>query len=145
MAGIRNRSVYPKSTRDESRFPCSGFRAIPQPTSYTTSGLTFFRRFQRFPETPVSNLEEHQFQHSKSRKAPCTPYRLEFRADSLALTEEESQLSTSTSRGARKKFRLTCCGLNAGSPFMSQDEGMSESPVEHLENFLFPASTGQES
>ena len=95
-AGMRNRSVYPKSTRDQSQFPCSGFRAIPQPTSYTTSGLTFFRRFQRFPETPVSSLEEHQFQHSKSRKAPCTPYRLELRADSLALTEEESQLFTST-------------------------------------------------
>ena len=32
-------------------------------------------------------------------KAPCTPYRLEMRADSLALNGELSQLSTSTSRG----------------------------------------------
>ena len=32
-------------------------------------------------------------------KDPGTPYRLEMRADSLSLTEEVSQLSTSTSRG----------------------------------------------
>ena len=32
-----------------------------------------------------------------------------------------------------KKARFHCSGLNLGSCFMSQDEGMSESPVETLE------------
>ena len=64
--------MYPKSTQDEARFPCTGSRAIPCSTSYT-SGLTSFRKLQRFPETPVSSLEQHQFQHSNSRKF-CAPH-----------------------------------------------------------------------
>ena len=36
-------------------------------------------------------------------------------------------------RSDSKKDRFPCCGLNLGSCFMSQDEGMSESPVETLE------------
>ena len=98
-SGEQNSSVYSKSTRDEAHFPCIGSIAIPHFTSYTRSGLSSFRKLQRFPETPVSSLEEHQYQLSNSRKAPCTPYRLEMRADSLSSTEEVSQLSTSTSRG----------------------------------------------
>ena len=31
-----------------------------------------------------------------------------------------------------KKARFPCSGLNLGSCFMSQDEGMSESPVETI-------------
>ena len=98
-SGTQNSLEYHKSTRDEAHFPCIGSIAIPRSTSYTTSGLTFFRKLQRFPETLVSSLEEHQFQYYNLRKAPCTPYRLEMRADSLSLTEEVRQLSTSTSRG----------------------------------------------
>ena len=81
-----------------------------------------------------------------------------MRADSLSLTEEVSQFSTSTSSGDfpqqyvgervsvlsvsrgmyrerpdSKKAGFHCSGLNLGSCFMSQDEGMSESPVETLE------------
>ena len=33
------------------------------------------------------------------KKVPCTTYRLKMRADSLSLTEEVSQFSTSTSSG----------------------------------------------
>ena len=91
-------------------------------------------------------------------KAPCMPYHLKMRAESLSLTEEESKLSTSTSSGVfpqeevgerdsvlsvssgmcrerpdSKKAGFPCSGLNFGSFFMSQDEGMSESPVEILE------------
>ena len=47
---------------------------------------------------PVSNLEEHQFQHRNTRKAPWTPYHLEKRVDSQDSIEEVGQLSTSTSR-----------------------------------------------
>ena len=61
--------------------------------------LDFFRQLQRFLETTVSSLKEHQFQHSNVRKAPCTPILLEMRADSLVPAEEVFQLSTSTSRG----------------------------------------------
>ena len=58
-SGMQNSSVYPKSTRDEAHFPFMGSIAIPCSTSYRTSGLTSFRKLQRFPETPVSSLYEY--------------------------------------------------------------------------------------
>ena len=84
-----------------------------------------------------------------------------MRADSLASTEEVSQLSTSTSEQASlsnkyvrgtlsflpqvewtlrypdsKKARFPCSGLNAASCLISEDEGMSESAVETIEKAL---------
>ena len=38
----------------------------------------------------------------------------------------------------QKEARFSCSGLNAGSSFISQDEGMSEYPVETLEKALVP-------
>ena len=38
----------------------------------------------------------------------------------------------------RKKAGFPCSGLNAGSSFFSQNEGISESPVETLEKALGP-------
>ena len=89
----------PKSTGDEALFAFIVSRAILDSRSYTTSGLTSFQQFQRFPETSVSCVEEHQFQKSNLRKALSTTNCLEMRADPLALTEEICQLFTSTSRG----------------------------------------------
>ena len=44
-----------------------------------------------------------------------------------------------TARGlTQKKAGFRCSGLNVGSCFMSQDEGMSESCVEILEETLVP-------
>ena len=54
----------------------------------------------RFPETHVSRLYEHQFQHRNTRKALFNPNCLEKKADSQDSIEELGQLSTSTSRGA---------------------------------------------
>ena len=96
---MQNSSVYPKSTRDEVNFPFIGSIAIPCSTEYSTSGLTSLRKLQRFSETPASRLYEYSFQHSSSKKVPCTTYPLKMRADSLSLTEEVSQFSTSTSSG----------------------------------------------
>ena len=62
--------------------------AVPCSTSYTKGGWTSFRQLQTFPETLIQSLEEHQFQHSNTRKAPCIKSHLEKRADSPALTEE---------------------------------------------------------
>ena len=81
----------------------------------------------------------------------------------MSLTEEVSQFSTSTSSGVfpqqqvgerdsalsvsagvnrerpdSKAGRIFLQCLNLGSWFMSQDEGMSESCVEILEETLFP-------
>ena len=81
-----------------------------------------------------------------------------MRADSLSLTEEVSQFSTSTSSGVfpqqwlgerdsvlsvssgmyierpdSKEGRISLQWLKLGSCFMSQDEGLSEYPVETLE------------
>ena len=97
-SGMQNRLVYPKSTQDDARLSCIGFSAIPHFPSYKTGGFSYFRQLQRFPDIPVSNLEEHQFQHRNLRKAPWTPYHLEKRADSQDSIEEVGQLSTSTSR-----------------------------------------------
>ena len=95
---MKKKLVYTKSIQVDAHFPWIGSIAIQHSTSHTTSGLTQFRKIQRFPETPISSLEEHQFQESNWRKAPCTPYRLEMRADSLSSTEEVRKLSKSTSR-----------------------------------------------
>ena len=81
-----------------------------------------------------------------------------MRSDSLSLSEEVSQLSTSTSRGVfpqqlrcerepvfsvssgmdperpcLKEGPISCSGVNSGSSFIPQDEDMSESHVETLE------------
>ena len=95
----KNSSEYPKSTRDEDRFPCIGSRGILHSLSNMTSGLSSFRQLQRFPENTIPGLEELQVQHSNSRKAPGTPNRLKMRADSLGWTQGVCPLSTSTSRG----------------------------------------------
>ena len=71
---IKNSSVHPKSNWDEANFPCIGSITILRSTSYRTSGLTPFRKFQRFPETPVSSIEDHQFLQSNLSKVLCTPY-----------------------------------------------------------------------
>ena len=158
-----NISVNPKSTRDEARFHCIGSRAILRSTSYITSGLTSFRQLQRIPAKPVSSLEEHQFPHSKSRKVPCTPNGLNMRVDSLASSEEVSQLSTCPSRGGRPQnmyvrgslsllphveWTLRCPGLKEGwislqwlectLAFIPREEWVSESPVETIEKALGP-------
>ena len=94
-------------------------------------------------------------------KDPGTPYRLEMRADSLSSTEEVSHLSTApqeefslrnmymrrtlyfmlqakwtprcpdSKEGQISKQRLHAC-----SSFISQDERMSESPVERIQKAL---------
>ena len=155
---MQNSSVYPKSTRDEAHFPFIGSIAIPCSTEYSTSGLTSLRTLQRFYETPASSLYEYSFQDRSMKKVPCTTYPLKMRTDSLSLTEEVSQFSTITSSGVfpqqsvgerdsvlsvssgryrespdSKKPGFPCSGLNLGSCFMLQDEGMSEYPVETLE------------
>ena len=59
ILGMQNSSEYRKSIRDEAHFPFIGSIAIPCSISYRTSGLTSFRKLQRFPETPVSSLYEY--------------------------------------------------------------------------------------
>ena len=98
-----------------------------------------------------------------SRKARCTPYCLEKRADSQDSIEEwdnfpqtpqeETSLSNRYVRGTLsllpqvqwiprcpdiKEGRISLMWLNAGSSFISEDEGMSDSPVETLEKTLVP-------
>ena len=109
----RNSRIYPRcpwqfdknletshSLGDEARFPCIGSRPIPCSPSNMINGLTSFRQLQRFPDNTITSLEEHKFQHSNSRKSPCTPNRLEMRADSLASTQEVCELSRSTQEEA---------------------------------------------
>ena len=98
-SGMHNSSVYTKSTRDEAHFPFIGSIAILCSTEYSTCGLNSLRKLQRFSETPASSLYEYSFQHSSVKNVPCTTYRLKMRADSLSMTEEVSQFSTSTSSG----------------------------------------------
>ena len=160
--------MYPKSTRDDARFPFIGSRAIPRSILYTT-GFTSFRQLQRFPETPVSSLEEHQFQQSHSMKAPCTTYHLEMRADSLASTEEQANFPQAPQEDAsfsnryvrgilsllpQVEWTLRCPDskedwismqwLECRLSFFSQDETMSKSPVDTIEKALGNRSSGQE-
>ena len=96
---MQNRSVYPKSTRDEAHFPFIGSMAIPCSTEYSKSGVTSLRKLQRFSETPASSIYEYSCNHSSVKKVPCTTYRLKMRADFMSLTEQVSQFSPSTSSG----------------------------------------------
>ena len=80
--GMCNCSVYPKSTWDAARLPFNGSREIARSQSHKTGGFSYYRQLQRFPEKPISNLEEQQFDPRNSRKAPWTPYLLEKKADS---------------------------------------------------------------
>ena len=83
-SGMQNSSVYPKSTRDEPHFPFIGSIAFSCSTEYSTSGLISLRKLQRFSKTSASCLYEYSFQHSSSKKVPCTTYHLKMRADSLS-------------------------------------------------------------
>ena len=67
-SGMQKKLVYPKSIQVEAHFPCIGSIAILHSTSYTTSTLTSFRKIQRFPETPISSLEEHHFSKATGGK-----------------------------------------------------------------------------
>ena len=58
-SGMQNGSVHRKSNRDEAHFPFIGSIDIPFSTSYRTSGLTSFRKLQRFHVKPVSSLYEY--------------------------------------------------------------------------------------
>ena len=98
-SGMQNSLVYPKSTRDEARFPFIGSIPIPCSTEYSKSRLKSLRKLQRFSETPASSLYEYSFQRSSVKKVPSTTCHLKMRADSLSLTEEVSQFSTGTSSG----------------------------------------------
>ena len=121
---MQNSSVYPKSTRDEDHFPIIGSIAIPCSTSYRTSGLTSFRKLQRFPEKPVSSLYEYEFQYSNSRKAPCIPYRPKMIADSLSLTEEVSHFPQAT----QEEFSLSSRDVRGTLCFLSQVEWTPRGP-----------------
>ena len=105
----------PQINSNEVHLPCIGSIAIPRSTSYTTD-VTFFTKIQRFHETPISSLEEHQFQESLRNKDPCTPYRLEMRADSLSSTAVISHLSRSTSSGFSLSY-MYVTGTMVAHPF----------------------------
>ena len=121
---MQNSSVYPKSIRDEAHFPFIGSIAIPCSTAYSTSGLTSFMKLQRFPETPVSSLYEYKFQYSNYRKAPCTPYLLKMRADSLSLTEEVSHYP----QAPQVEFFLSNRCVRGTLCFLSQVEWTARGP-----------------
>ena len=92
----------PRYTHNQLEMKPDSPALAPEPSCvphHTQQGFDFFRQLQRFPETPDSSLEEHQFQHSNSMIAPCTPNHLKMRADSVVSTEEVCKLSTNTSRG----------------------------------------------
>ena len=77
-SGMENRSVCHKSNWDDANYPCIGSITIPRSSSYRRSGLTPFRKLERFPDKTVSSIEDHQFHQSSLRKVSCTPYRLEM-------------------------------------------------------------------
>ena len=78
-SGMQNRSVCPKSNWDEAKFPCIGSITITRSESYRTRGLTPFMKLQRFLETPLSIIEDHQYQYSNLRKHLCITYHLGMR------------------------------------------------------------------
>ena len=97
--GMQNCSVYPKSNWYEANFPCIGSITTPRSTSYRTSGLTTFRKW----EIPWQNRLKYRVSSiSVEQLENCSMHPISSRDknDSLSSTEEVSQLSTSNSRGA---------------------------------------------
>ena len=160
-SGMQNRLVYSKLTQDETHFHSIGSVAIPRSTSYKTGGLTSFRKIQRFPETPISSLEELNFSKATGGKfrAPHIIWRWELipclqlkrLANFPQATQEEFslrnmhvgstlcfllQVKWTPSCTESKEGRIYLQRLNAGSSFISPDERMSESPVETLQKAL---------
>ena len=70
------------------------------------------------PDSPAFRAEKFRVPNQR-RKEPRIP----DGSDEHALTQ--------------KKAGFPCSALNAGSSFISQDEGMSESPVEIIEKDIF--------
>ena len=93
--------------------------------------------------TPAVTQEYTPGSHRNSRKTMKLPRRWEMKPDSPALPVdvgmwEEPCLFCLKWNGPRealtqKKARFPWSGLNSGLSFISQDESMSESPVETLE------------
>ena len=117
-SGMQNSSVYPNSTRDEAHFPFIGSITFSCSTEYSTSGLISLRKLQRFSETSASCLYEYSFQHSSSKKVPCTTYHLKMRADSLSLTEGSANFSQTP----QVEFSLSNMLVRGTLCFLSQVE-----------------------
>ena len=159
-SGMQKSSVHPKATRDEAHFPFIGSIAIPCSTAYSTSGLISFRKLQRFPETPVSIYMNIRFSTATRGKLhapriiskwelilfdwrgePTFHKNLKWSFPSAIGMWEGPCVFCLKWNGLRealtqKKAGFPCSGLNSGTSFISQDEGMSESPVETLEKAL---------
>ena len=104
------------------------------------SGLTSFRWLTKFPETHVSSLdrEESWFPGFYWTVRPTLNKHLKRSLPSPIGLWEGPWVFCLKWRGyrdslTRSKVGFPWSGLNAGSSFISQDEGMSESSVETLE------------
>ena len=75
------------------------------------------KRCASFPQAPQ---EEFSLSSRDVRETLCFLSQVEWTREALP----------------QKKARFPCSGLNSGSSFISQDEGMSESPVETLEKAI---------
>ena len=160
-SGTQNSSVYPKWNWDEANFPFFGSITIPQSTSYRTSCLTPFMKLQIFPEKPVQVKRIINFSRAiwGMFRAPYIISGWEwfpvFNWRGKPNFHNHLKRSLPSSIGmweglcvfclkwnglwdalTQNKPRFHCSALNAGSSFISQDEGMSESPVETLEKAL---------
>ena len=95
--------------------PALASEQCPISPSYRTIDLASFGKLQTFAETPVSSLQEHQFQHRNSMKASCTPYHLRREqiarillkklATSPQAPQEEPSLSNRYVRGTLNLLR----------------------------------------
>ena len=85
----------PRSTsaRDQTLFLCSSLRASPSSLSKLKRNLDSLCA-TLFPKIPVATQEETRVSCHNSRCAPCSPHHLKMRANSPALTPEESRLPT---------------------------------------------------
>ena len=150
--------MYPKSNRIEAHFPFIGSIAIPCSREYSTSGLTSWGNYRdplRHPPQVYMNIHSSKAARRKfhaphiiSRwelipclwlkrwamfpQAPQVEFSLRNRYVRGTLCFL-SQVECTARSLTQKKAGFPCSGLKIGSCFMSQDEGISESPVETLE------------
>ena len=90
----------PAPMQDEARFPCSTSRAISSSLSQLERRLVFLYATPEDTRDTRRNSRETLSFLPQLKRASCSIPHLKMRANSPALTQEESQLSPQSSKGS---------------------------------------------
>ena len=97
---VEKNHKIPPPMQDEARFPCSASRAISSSLSQLERRLVFLYATPEDTRDTRRNSRETLSFPPQLERASCSIPHLKMRANSPALTREESQLSPQSSKGS---------------------------------------------